>query len=182
MVDPRLTLRGERVCLRSLRLSDVPEMVDCLNKEEISRWTLHIPFPYTEEAARSFIQKKARERRKRTSFCFAVVPTDGKRMVGVADLFAIDPSNLSGEIGYWLAMDRWNQGLMTGAVALLVAFSFRELQLHKLNAKLFAENAASARVLEKNGFLLEGRFVRQRFRYGDWHDVLHYGLMAPGKD
>lgn len=61
------------------------------------------------------------------------------------------------EIGYWLAEPAWGRGVGTDAVALLVAYvwdSFRDVV--RIEAPIFKRNTGSRRVLEKNGFQVEG--------------------------
>ena len=60
------------------------------------------------------------------------------------------------EIGYWLAKDFWNKGIMTGVVKKLCEIGFIENKLIRIEAVVFENNLASARVLEKNGFIKEG--------------------------
>ena len=54
-------------------------------------------------------------------------------------------------------------------------FAFEVLGLHKLHARVADANAASARVLEKNNFLLEGRLRDYYFIENKYYDGLFYG-------
>jgi ribosomal-protein-alanine N-acetyltransferase len=66
---------------------------------------------------------------------------------------------------------------MTDAVKAYVGYAFDELKLLRLTAHVFEFNAASARLLEKNGFKLEGR-LRKHFRKdGALLNALYYGLL-----
>jgi len=68
-------------------------------------------------------------------------------------------------------------GLATRAVAAFVPYAFGVLRLARLTAHTLAFNARSVRVLEKNGFLLEGRLRRRmRTAAGD-HDALVFGRL-----
>lgn len=60
------------------------------------------------------------------------------------------------EMGYWLGRKYWGGGMMTDAVKSIVSFGFKNLKLHRIYAGVFLFNKGSARVLEKNGFKLEG--------------------------
>lgn len=61
------------------------------------------------------------------------------------------------ELGYTLARSAWGRGLATEAAQLCVAAAFGPLELSRLVALADVENPASARVLEKIGFLRQGR-------------------------
>jgi RimJ/RimL family protein N-acetyltransferase len=81
------------------------------------------------------------------------------------------------EISYWLGARFWGQGIMSDAVRLYVEYAFSELDLLRLTAHTFEFNVGSARVLEKNGFKLEGR-LRKHFRKdGELLDARIYGLL-----
>ena len=59
----------------------------------------------------------------------------------------------------------------------MLKFAFNKLKLHRIYAKLFESNIASKKVLEKVGFKLEGIAREHRYRYGKWHNELHYGIL-----
>ena len=61
------------------------------------------------------------------------------------------------ELGYTLARDAWGRGLATEAAQLCVDAAFGPLDIPRLVAVADVENPASARVLEKLGFLRQGR-------------------------
>jgi ribosomal-protein-alanine N-acetyltransferase len=60
------------------------------------------------------------------------------------------------EVGYALSTAFHSRGLMTEALALLLADLFTNTTLERVEARCAVENDASRRVLEKNGFLREG--------------------------
>jgi RimJ/RimL family protein N-acetyltransferase len=66
--------------------------------------------------------------------------------------------------------------VMSEAVRAVVEYAFRTFDLEHVFAGLFAHNVASARVLEKAGFTLEGRLRRHMTKYGVTLDDLIYGI------
>jgi len=60
------------------------------------------------------------------------------------------------ELGYWLGEPFWGRGIMTGAVRAFTAWAFPHFDLVRIYAELFANNAASIRLLEKASFTLRG--------------------------
>jgi RimJ/RimL family protein N-acetyltransferase len=76
------------------------------------------------------------------------------------------------ELGYWIALDRWNQGYATESNQCLVDFGFEVLGLHRIEARHFLRNPASGRVMEKLGMQHEG-VEREWAVKGD-----HYESMA----
>jgi [ribosomal protein S5]-alanine N-acetyltransferase len=81
-------------------------------------------------------------------------------------------------IGYWVASDRAGGGVATAAVALLTDHAFRDAGLHRLEATVRPENAASLRVLTKSGYREEGLFKRYLDVAGQWRDHLCYAITA----
>jgi RimJ/RimL family protein N-acetyltransferase len=58
--------------------------------------------------------------------------------------------------GYWLGRAFWGRGVATEASRLLSDYALTVGGLRRIEATVFTENVASARVLEKSGFALEG--------------------------
>ncbi|HEX7035837.1 MAG TPA: GNAT family N-acetyltransferase [Pseudomonadales bacterium] len=85
-----------------------------------------------------------------------VVRDDEGADVGCIFLRNVDPAHRSAELGYLLASGAWGRGLASAAVAAVLDVAFAELQLCRVEAYVDADNGASLRVLEKNGFEREG--------------------------
>lgn len=76
------------------------------------------------------------------------------------------------ELGYWLGKKFWGRGIMSGAIAPFMDFCFDNFSLHRIYAEPFANNPASARVLEKAGFAFEGRLKNNVIKDGTLLDSL----------
>ena len=63
---------------------------------------------------------------------------------------------------------------MSDAVAALTDFCFDNFPLRRLSAEVFANNPASARVLEKSGFVFEARLKKNVIKEGELLDSLLY--------
>ncbi len=90
---------------------------------------------------------------------------------------------LSGYVGYWVDARVAGGGVITAAVALAVDHCFGPVGMHRLEATVRPENAASLRVLAKLGFRQEGMFRRYLDVDGGWRDHLCFALTAdePGR-
>ena len=82
----------------------------------------------------------------------------------------------AGEVGYVLAADRWGRGYATEAAAAVVGFGFGTLGLNRITATCRPANAASSRVLEKTGMVLEARLPAHKLIRGRWEDSLLYAI------
>lgn len=164
--------------LSGVRESDKPAILEHLRTRDVYNTTLNIPHPYLAEHADWWIQKRIEHAKSLgREVSFAIRDAQDK-LIGVvsADNLELGAIHMA-EIGYWLAKPYWGQGIMTDVVKTFIGYAFGELQLLRLTAHVFEVNAGSARVLEKNGFRLEGR-LRKHFRKDDkLLDARLYGLL-----
>ncbi len=65
---------------------------------------------------------------------------------------------------------------MTEAVGVVLPYCFETLGLHRLQAAFLPDNAASRRVLEKNGFQEEGYAENYLQIDGKWADHVLFAL------
>lgn len=84
-----------------------------------------------------------------------------------------------GEIGYFLRTDLWSNGITTEAVRQICPIAFSELSILRITGLIYEPNTGSRRVLEKNGFVLEG-IKRNAVCKGDRiYNLCIYGFLAP---
>ena len=107
---------------------------------------------------------------------FAIADSD--EAVGGIGLTVLDDVNRrSAEVGFWLGEPFWGKGFVSGALHALTEYAFASLDLVRLQANVFEWNRASARVLEKCGFKLEGRSGKSATKDGRTIDELLYALV-----
>ena len=75
-------------------------------------------------------------------------------------------------IGYWVASESTGGGVATAALALGLDHSFGPVMLHRVEATVRPENAASRAVLAKAGFREEGLLKRYLDVDRAWRDHL----------
>jgi len=162
--------------LRPYRAADAGRLQAIANDLRVTRWmTAQFPHPYTRADAEAWLARI----RDDDPVKHFVIEVDGE----LAGAVGIEP--LGGEhrgtaiFGYWLAPAYWGRGIMSDAARTLARHAFRERGLRRLEASVFEPNRASARVLEKAGFTLEGRF-RESYveRDGTVCDALLYARLA----
>ncbi|MET0132390.1 MAG: GNAT family protein [Kibdelosporangium sp.] len=101
-----------------------------------------------------------------------VITVDGELAGQVTVGNVIRGSLCSAWVGYWVASHVLGGGVAPAAVALVVDHCFTAAGLHRIEATVRPENAASLRVLAKLGFREEGLFRRYLDVAGDWRDHL----------
>ncbi|MDS0478488.1 GNAT family protein [Natrinema sp. 1APR25-10V2] len=98
--------------------------------------------------------------------------------VGLTWLFRIEDVNRRGDLGYWIATDEAGQGYATEAARLCLRHAFDERNLRKVVARVFEDNVASMRVLEKLGFREAGRLREHYYVDGRYVDAILYEALC----
>jgi ribosomal-protein-alanine N-acetyltransferase len=133
------------------------------------------PHPYRVEDARRFISA-ARLRSPQTYFAIEVA---GRVAGGIGYTEHGDVERVGAEVGYWLGHEFWGRGVATRALRLLTAQAFRANgELRRLYAVPYSSNAASARVLEKVGYRLEGTLRQSAIKDGKVLDQRMYAILC----
>lgn len=131
------------------------------------------PHPYRLEDAHRFLAMVA----KQDPRTFFAIEVDGEAAGGIGLMLHADVERLTAELGYWLARPHWGRGIMTAAVRAFALDRMREHGLVRIVALPYARNAASCRVLEKAGFVLEARMRQAVIKDGVVQDQMLYALV-----
>lgn len=170
-----IELRGERCLLRDWRPGDEASLVSHANNAVVARGLYDLfPHPYTLENARDWIQDCACNT---SDPLRCAIEVDGEACGGITLRVPHGPNQDFLELGYWLGESRWGRGIATEAVQLVLTYGFDTLHANRIEARVYAWNPASARVLEKCRFTLEGRLRRRMIKNGERVDQLIFGLL-----
>ena len=162
--------------IRSWRESDADSIWPLANNKKVWRNLRDgVPHPYTRADAVSWIAA-ARARKPETVFAIAV---EGQAVGGIGFHPKEDVERLSAELGYWLGEPYWGRGITTEAVIAVTRYAIEQHGLVRIFALPYAWNPASARVLEKAGYVLEGRLRRAVIKDGEIIDQLLYAWVVP---
>ena len=103
--------------------------------------------------------------------CFLVRRTDDDALVGVININQIIRGFFhSGFLGYYGFRPHEGQGLMTDGLELVLRYAFIRLKMHRLEANIQPDNAASIALVRRCGFRLEGLSLRYLKIAGRWRD------------
>ena len=84
----------------------------------------------------------------------------------------------SAHVGYWVDEAVAGRGVMPTALALVLDHCFGPVRLHRVEANVRPENAASLSVVRKLGFSQEALHRRYLFIDEAWRDHLGFALLA----
>jgi RimJ/RimL family protein N-acetyltransferase len=148
-----MELRLTRLTIRSWRPDDAPVIAPLANNYAIWRNLRdRFPHPYAVEDAEAFIARTL-ERDPQTNYAIAF---DDGAIGSIGILPGEDIYRRSAEFGYWLGEPYWGRGYATEAITAFSSWALEHFDLARLYALVFTWNEASARVLEKSGFVREG--------------------------
>jgi ribosomal-protein-alanine N-acetyltransferase len=168
----RLSL--DKCIVRSWEAGDLASLVTHANNRRVwENLRDRFPHPYTRRDGQTFI-RYARASEPETSFALEV---DGSAVGGIGFSLLADVERVSSEIGYWVGEVYWGRGICTEALRAVTAYAIERHRLTRVFALPFAHNAASRRVLEKAGFVVEGHLRRSAIKDGQVVDQVLYGFI-----
>lgn len=169
-------LQGTNIYFKALHTEDTPAIHSYASDKEVSRF-IGWPLMHNEEQTLAFIEEMIRRESTGTHLYASIVLKSTEEVIGTAMIFNLDKEANHAEIGYVFHKDHWGKGHGTEAVTLMGNFGFDVLKLHKLHARVVAANVGSAKVLEKNDFMLEGHQRDYYFIEDTYFDNLLFGKM-----
>ncbi|WP_291295150.1 bifunctional GNAT family N-acetyltransferase/(deoxy)nucleoside triphosphate pyrophosphohydrolase [Elioraea sp.] len=166
--DPETGLLTERLRLRPLGEEDAAPLHRLINDWEVARNLGPVPFPYQLENLATWIGRTAADREADRAFHFCITGREEEHPIGVIGLTRTERG--TGRIGYWVGRRYWGHGVAGEALARVTSWALGTLGLDRLIAYVADDNAASMRVLEKEGF---------RFTHEAEHDFASRGGAFP---
>ena len=145
-----------QVTIRPIELSDADSVQQYASDAALAE-TCNVPHPYPVDGGATFVEGTVQGREAGKRYTFAILYNSD--FAGVMTLNAVDKEAGTAELDYWVAVPFWGIGIGTAAAAQAIRFAFEELGLSTLQSCTLLNNVASARILEKNGFVQVGEFV-----------------------
>lgn len=171
-------LLTSRLTLRPARVSDATEIWAWQQLPEVIQWTPR-QLPSLEAFTVHWVKHLDQ----------TLVVGQGGRLIGSAKIsvqnawaqeeVVTQAAGAEAEIGWALNPSVHGQGYGTELAVGLLAICFDGLGLHRVVGICFANNAASARVMEKAGMRQEAHFRADSLhRDGRWYDTYCYAMLA----
>jgi RimJ/RimL family protein N-acetyltransferase len=165
----------QRCTIRPFRMSDAPSLAAHANNRKVWRNLRDLmPHPYALSDAESFIGTVLADPRP----AHFAIDVDGAAVGGIGLRLRQDIERIGAELGYWLGEPFWGRGILSEAVPAFTRWALAEFDLTRIEAIVFEWNPASARVLEKAGFVLEGTLRRSAIKEGQVIDRWIYAYVV----
>ena len=174
-VFPRLETEG--LLLREIVAADADALFAVLSDREVTRYYDLDTF-HSSQQARDLIERFAHRYRSGVGIRWGIARrAEPQLLVGTCGYnIWIQPSR-RGLIGYDLARCWWRRGIMTEALTALIRFGFARMDLNRIEATVFADNAASHGLLQKLGFTPEGVLREYELLRGAFVDMRIHSLL-----
>lgn len=177
MVLPTPTLYTDRLVLRPFEDSDSDDLFSLLTDAQVLRYWDE-PAWSDRERATEFIAKCRTMSEEGTGARLAVDRLDDGAFLGWCSLTRWDPDYRTAAMGICFAESAWGRGYVTEVVRAVLDWAYSTLNLNRVQAETDTRNLSCARVLEKAGFVREGRLRQDCIVDGVVSDSWIYGLIA----
>lgn len=167
------TLTTERLTLRAVTMDDAEDMFTYGSNENVTKYVLWHTHESIEDT-KEFIEMAVETYKMQPFYHWGII-YNGK-FIGTIDYVMLQQHNKVGEIGYVLAEEYWNKGIVTEAAKKVIEFGFHKLGLVRVQARCVTENIGSSRVMEKSGMTYEGTLRKALFMKGSHRDVEMYAI------
>ena len=174
-------LLQENITLRPWRDSDARSLTTIANCKEVAdNLRDGVPYPYRLKDAEKWLFLTKKFRHKLTQH-FAI-ESNGELVgsIGLTRKANIYRKNV--EIGYFIGKKYWGQGIATIAIRMIVDYIFENFDIERIYAEPYAQNMASRRVLEKNGFTCEAVLKNYVIKNNILQDSCIYSLLRTHAD
>ena len=163
MPVPTLPLGIDGWRLRAWRASDAESLARYANDERVWRnMSEAFPHPYTLALAQHWVE------RGQVDFGGDnwAIAFDDEAVGGCGLQQGEGGTRCNVEIGYWLGQAHWGRGVATELVRVLCEQALTRPEVTRIFAPVHADNPASMRVLQKNGFFREAELKRSAVKGG----------------
>ena len=177
-------LRGQRVMLRALKVSDFQEWkkvrlenIDWLTKWEPTRPAGMPDVINDRNAFGARCNARDRERHLGSGYGFGIFVND--IFCGEINLSSIQRGPFqSCYVGYWIDEGHAGNSYTPEALAVVLKYAFEDLNLHRVQVAIIPRNTSSRRVVEKLSLREEGIAERYLEINGEWEDHIRYAFTS----
>lgn len=178
---PTPTLETDRLRLRPFTDADGDDLFALQSDAYVLRYWDSPPWTDRSSVAR-FMAGCQQMADNGTGARVVIERTSDQAFLGWCTFNSWNPDFRSASLGYCLGAAVWGHGYATEAARVLLRWAFETLDLNRVQAETDTRNLASARVLEKLGFVHEGTLREDCIVNGDVSDTWVYGLLRRDRE
>ena len=168
-----MIIEGDGFVIRKWTQEDAEELTKIANNPKIAKNMFDgFPSPYTIEDAKTWIKLNQSQDQQGH-----VILINNKIAGGIGYGLKDKGREHVAEIGYWLGEEYWGRGIGTQIVKAMTEYLFKNTKTVRIEAKVYTWNPAYAKVLEKNGYHLEGTLRKNSIKAGELVDEWLYSTI-----
>lgn len=164
-------LETKNLIIRTMNSGDVEDLREWTPNRELYKYWGKNPGKADKKPELLFLK----EEKPTKSFHWGIEYKEDKKVIGEVWVYLIE-NNRMAKVAFRLSESYQNRGYITEAMLEVIKFCFENTELQRLWSDVDVRNIASCRVMEKCGFLREGK-VRQGKMVSTWCDYYLYGML-----
>jgi len=169
-------LETERLILRELIEDDAQGVLDCFSNEDVLRYYGQNPLTNIEQV-KNIIKNFSNNYTEKSGIKWGIEIKGKEGIIGTIGFHDWSSEHNRAEIAYALLPEQWGNGYASEAVLKVISYGFNELDLTRIGAVVFTENAASNVLLTKLGFEKEGVLRNYMYQNNVPYDTIVYSLL-----
>ena len=168
----------ERIKLRLIDVSDLESIHNLHSLPETDAYNA-LGIPETIEETKTVIEPWILENQLNEikNYTFAIYNKLNGTFMGLFGLKLGNKKYKRAEVWYKIHSAYWNKGIATEVLTRMINYGFDELNLHRIQAGVALGNIGSIKVLEKVGFIREGRGRQILPLKSSWSDNYEFSIL-----
>ncbi len=159
-------LENDHIVIRQVNDCDADLLMKMTRNDAVYRYLPTFLFEKKYDDIHVVISEMYRELfTSKESLILGIFPKECSGLCGLAEFYGYKEDIHKTCIGYRLDQPYWGKGIASGTVKLMVDYLYTKTDTEIITASTMIENKASARVLEKNGFIRTSTSVPEDWGY-----------------
>lgn len=154
-------LVSEHYLLLDIIKAKPQHLFDLYSHPEVVRY-IDMPPIHRKEDALSYILNASDLFEKQQKVVWAIYDKEQQNLLGIIRLYGINKEHHFANIGFELNRQHWGKGIISECLQTVLQFLFTQIQFKRIEAQTFVGNVRSIKLLERLGFVREGR-LHQNF-------------------
>ncbi|MBF6599986.1 MAG: GNAT family N-acetyltransferase [Dehalococcoidia bacterium] len=169
-------IEGRLINLRAREMSDIDRNYRRINDREVTRY-LNMRYPISLAAEESWMRAGIEAPVDYAHVAFAIETKDGTH-IGNINFHLTSPEDRSARLGIAIGdKAQWSKGYGTDAMLTLLRFGFDEMNLHRIDLTVDADNDRARACYRACGLVEEARLRQERYARGEYRDQLVMGIL-----
>jgi diamine N-acetyltransferase len=149
-------MKYEKISLRALEPEDLELLYDWENND--SNWLIsNTVSPFSKYTLKRYLENSHKNVYETGQIRFMIDHIQDKVTIGTIDIFDFDPFHKRAGLGILIAVESYRRkGYASMALACLINYCFKTLQLHQLYCNILSNNSESMDLFKKHGFIGNG--------------------------